>query len=184
MTKEMTSMINQGVFEEITNDQATPEELDNIIGSKWVHRDKGEEVRCLFVGLGYDENIKDKDDIYASTPLFAILRVILAIALAMNWMIKVGDISTAFLHAFVASETGILLRLPKEFYPQGNILWSLKKAMYGLRSSPQAWQDHLANILQELGFIRLISEPNVFKHPPGLCFIMVYVDDLLLFFSL
>ena len=70
MTKEMTSMINQGVFEEITIDQATREELDNIIGSKWLHRDKGEEVRCRIVGLGYDENIKDKDDIYASTPLF------------------------------------------------------------------------------------------------------------------
>ena len=40
MIKEMTSMINQGVFEEIIIDQATPEELDNIIGSKWVHRDK------------------------------------------------------------------------------------------------------------------------------------------------
>ena len=33
----------------------------------------------------------------------------------------------------------------------GNILWRLKKAIYGLRSSPKAWQDHLANILQELG---------------------------------
>ena len=179
MIKEMTSMINQGVFEEIIIDQATPEELDNIIGSKWVHRDKGEEVRCRIVGLGYDENIKDEDNIYASTPLFAILRVILAIALAMNWMIKVGDISTAFLRAFVALATGILLRPPKEFCPQGNILWRLKKAMYGLKSSPKAWQDHLANILQELGFIRLISEPNVFKHPEGLCFIMVYVGDLL-----
>ena len=119
------------------------------------------------VGLGYDENIKDEHDIYASKPLFAILRVILAIALAMNWMIKVGDISTAFLHAFVAPVTGISLRPPKEFYPQRNILWRLKKAMYGLRSSPKAWQDHLANILQKLGFIRLISEPNVFKHPQG-----------------
>ena len=117
MIKEMTSIFNQGVFQEITIDQATPEELDNIIGSKWVNRDKGEEVRCRIVGLGYDENIEDEDDIYASTPLFAILRVILVIALAMNWMIKVGDISTAFLHAFVASVTGILLRPPKEFYP-------------------------------------------------------------------
>ena len=179
MMKEMSSMVNQGVFEEITREQATPEELQNIIGSKWVHREKGDEVRCRIVGLGYDENIKDEDDIYASTPLFAILRVILAIALAKDWLIKVGDISTAFLHALVASATGILLRPPKEFYPEGNILWRLKKAMYGLRSSPKAWQDHLASILQQLGYIRLVSEPNVFKHPKGKAYIMVYVDDLL-----
>ena len=57
MMKEMTSMVNQGVFEEITLDQATEEEKRNIIGSKWVHRSKGDEVRSRIVGLGYDEVI-------------------------------------------------------------------------------------------------------------------------------
>ena len=43
MMKEMTSMVNQGV--EIPMEEATPEEMQNINGSKWVHRDKGEEAR-------------------------------------------------------------------------------------------------------------------------------------------
>ena len=34
MMKEMASMVNQGVLEEITLDQATEEEKRNIIGSK------------------------------------------------------------------------------------------------------------------------------------------------------
>lgn len=80
--KDMTSMVNHGVFEEITFDQATEEEKRNIIGSKWVHRNKGDEVRSRIVGIGYDEVIKDADDVYASTPLFAILRAVLCIALA------------------------------------------------------------------------------------------------------
>ena len=42
MMKEMTSMANQGVFEEITLDQATEEEKRNIIGSNWVRRNKGD----------------------------------------------------------------------------------------------------------------------------------------------
>ena len=179
MIKEMTSMVKQGVFEEITIEEATEEEKRNIIGSKWVHRNKGDEVRSRIVGLGYDEVIKDADDIYASTPLFAILRVILCIALARGWSIKVGDISTAFLHASIGATSNILLKPPAEFYTNRNILWRLKKAMYGLRSSPKAWQDHLAAILQELGYIRLKSEPNVYKHPEGQAYIMVYVDDLL-----
>ena len=179
MIKEMTSMVNQGVFEEITLDQATEEEKRNIIGSKWVHRNKGDEVRSRIVGLGYDEVIKDADDVYASTPLFAILRVILCIALARSWSIRVGDISTAFLHALLGASTNILLKPPSEFYTNKNILWRLKKAMYGLRSSPKAWQDHLASIMRELGYIRLTSEPNVYKHPEGKAYIMVYVDDLL-----
>ena len=66
MLKEMASMVNQGVFEEIALDQATEEEKRNIIGSKWVHRNKGDEVRSRIVGLGFDEIIKDSDDVYAS----------------------------------------------------------------------------------------------------------------------
>ena len=82
MMKDMTStMVNHGVFEEITFDQATEEER-NIIGSKWVHRNKGDEVRSRIVGIGYDEVIKDADDVFASTPLFAILRAVLCIASA------------------------------------------------------------------------------------------------------
>ena len=54
-----------------------------------------------------------------------------------------------------------------------------KKAMYGLRSSPKAWQDYLAEVLQKLSFVRLKSEPNVYTNATRDCYIMVYVDDLL-----
>ena len=64
---------------------------------------------------------------------------------------------------------------PTEFYnPQDNIVWKLNEAIYGLRSSPKAWQNHLAESLQQL-----TSEPNVFKTATGNAFILVYVDDLL-----
>ena len=87
-----------------------------------------------------------------------------------------GDISTAFLHALAAS-AGLVLRPPEEFYTNPNILWRLHKAMYGLRSSPKAWQEHLAKVLTDLGLKRLQSEPNVYTN--GKVYIMVYVDDLL-----
>lgn len=81
-----------------------------------------------------------------------------------------GDISTAFLHALAAS-AGLVLRPPKEYYTNPNILWRLQKAMYGLRSSPKAWQDHLAKVLTDLGLKRLQSEPNVYANVDDLLFI-------------
>ena len=51
--------------------------------------------------------------------------------------------------------------------------------MYGLRTSPKAWQEHLAQVLKELGLQRLVSEPNVYKNIFGTLYVMVYVDDLL-----
>ena len=50
--------------------------------------------------------------------------------------------------------------------------------MCGLRSSPAAWQDYLAEVLQKLSFVRPQSEPNVHTNAPRDCYIMVYVDDV------
>ena len=68
---------------------------------------------------------------------------------------------------------------PKELCPQQDKIWRLKKAMYGLRCSPKAWQDYLAEGLQILSFVRLKSEPNVYTNATRDNYIMVYVDDLL-----
>ena len=48
-----------------------------------------------------------------------------------------------------------------------------------VRSSSTAWQDYLAEILRRLSFVRLKSEPNIYTNATRDCYIMVYVDDLL-----
>ncbi len=52
--------------------------------------------------------------------------------------------------------------------------------MYGLRSSPKAWQDHFAKTMKDLGLRRLISEANVYVNATSDVFIMVYVDDIMI----
>jgi len=66
---------------------------------------------------------------------------------------------------------------PTEFYnPEDQVVWKLNKDIYGLRSSPHAWQKHLAETLQQLGMERLASEPNVFKTTAGNAFVPCYVE--------
>ena len=91
---------------------------------------------------------------------------------------------TAFLHAPIekdhdGKQRDVYFWPPKELCPQQDKIWRLKKAMYGLRSSPKAWQDYLAEVLQKLSFVRLKSEPNVYTNATRDCYIMVYADDLL-----
>lgn len=74
----------------------------------WVNRPKGDDVQARIVAKGYTEQIEDQDDVYASTPLFAVLRILLALSMARGWTVQVGDVSTAFLHAPAAS-TGMVL---------------------------------------------------------------------------
>ena len=139
----------------------TQEQRSKIIKSRWVLRQKGNTRRARIVAKGYAEDVKDNDDIYASTPIFCVLRLLLPMSLSNRWIVRAGDISTAFLHAKGATDD-LLMFPPTEFYnPEDQVVWKLNKAIYGLRSSPSA--KHLAETLQQLGMSRLASEPNVFK---------------------
>ena len=117
--------------------------------------------------------MQDEDSFYASTPMFTTLRTLLALQMPRpHWIARLGDVSTAFLHAPIAkdhdgTQRDVYLWPPIELCPQQDKIWRLKKAMCGLRSSPKAWQDYLAEVFS---FVRLKSEH---------CYIMVYVDDLL-----
>ena len=169
----------QQVYTEVSFSNLTKAQQSKVIKSRWVLRQKGNSVRARIVAKGYTVEVNDNDDIYASTPIFCVLRLLLTMALTFNWIVRTGDISTAFLHAKAATED-LFMFPPTEFYnPEDNIVWKLNKAIYGLRSSPKAWQNHLAETLQQLGMQRLTGEPNVFKTATGNAFILVYVDDLL-----
>ena len=179
MNKEMEQMKKHDVYEEVSTDNVDQETLHNAIDSRWVHKNKTPtEVRSRIVAKGYKEEVEDLDDIYASTPLFVILRVLLTVAMARSWRIRLGDVSTAFLHAPLGNQR-VYIWPPKEYYPEGTTLWRLKKAMYGLRSSPKAWQDYFATSMSDLGFKRLLSEANVYANSTNDVYIMVYVDDIM-----
>ena len=170
MKQEIRPMKAQQVYTEVSYNTLTSEQHNKIIKSRWVLRQKGDIVRARIVAKGYTEEVRDNDDIYASTPIFCVLRLLLTMSLVNNWKVKAGDTATDDLFMFP----------PTEFYnPEDQIVWKLNKAIYGLRSSPHAWQKHLAETLRQLGVERLASEPNVFKTTAGNAFVLCYVDDLL-----
>ena len=72
MNKEIESMKKHQVFTEVHINDIPPEDRKNLIQSRWVHREKGTEVRSRIVAKGYNEVVNDLDDIYASTPIFCI----------------------------------------------------------------------------------------------------------------
>ena len=110
----------------------------------------------------------------------SVLRLLLTLSLNNNWTVRTGDISVAFLHAAAATDD-LHMYPPTESYNKADgIVWKLNKAIYGLRSSPKAWQTHLADVLQQLGLQRSTAEPNIYYTQQRSAYILVYVDDLLL----
>ena len=76
-----------------------------------------------------------------------------------------------------AATADLYMYPPKEFYKlEDNIVW---KAVYGLCSSPHAWQKHLPEVLQQIGLHRSTAEPNIYMTAAPNCFVLAYIDDLL-----
>ena len=106
-------MKEQGVYTEVrgshqpTNTRTTQEDQQVKMGSQ---AEKGNTVRERIVAKGYTEEINDNDDIFASTPIFCVLRTLLVSALCNSWICL-----TTFLHEAAAAANPYMYP-PAEFY--------------------------------------------------------------------
>eukprot|EP00971_Amphidinium_carterae_P063442 1255760-Amphidinium_carterae.1 len=118
------------------------------------------------------------------------LRLALAMASVFGWMVASADISTAFLYAALHQEdvklgfTTVYVRPPKVLVTIGlvqpGILWKLKKSLYGLRTSPLAWERERDKTIASLEWKVDKTEYWQTKEVSSpLGFFIAYVDDLL-----
>ena len=63
-----------------------------------------------------------------------------------------------------------------------NKVYKLRKALYGLRQAPRAWNEKLNKVLEDLGFTKCSKEPSLYRRrgKDFLLLVAVYVDDLLI----
>ena len=181
MMKEMNSMKEFDVYDEVLVKDCTEEQVNEALDCRWVKVWKNEiDLRCRVVVRGCFRNVEknEEDNLFASTPSLVPMRLVLCMAMSRNWGITLGDVSTAFLHAPISGE--VYVWPPKESCPNGDCLWKLKKAMYGLRQAPKLWQEHFADVMiSKLRFRRCKSDSNLYCHESGKLYVLAYVDDLL-----
>ena len=91
------------------------------------------------------------------------------------------DIKSAFLNGELV-ET-VFVRQPLGFAVKGaeHRVLRLRKALYGLRQAPRAWNAKLDATLGELGFTRSATEHALYTRRRGEELVIgVYVDDLII----
>ena len=81
----------------------------------------------------------------------------MALAAEMGWQLDQMDVATAFLYADLEEET--FVEIPEGVAPMGvgDMVWRLRKCLYGLKQSPRMWNQTIDRLLKKLGFVQFTS---------------------------
>jgi hypothetical protein len=108
--------------------------------------------------------------------------MLLAFAAHEGWEVHHMDVKSAFLNGDLQEE--VYVTQPAGFVVQGaeHKVLKLKKALYGLRQAPRAWNAKLDSTLLKLGFQKSSAEHGVYIRGTGKgrLVVGVYVDDLII----
>ena len=96
----------------------------------------------------------------------------------------ITDCTQAFLNAEVREREKLYAQPPEGWNPKiltdgRGVVWRVRKAMLGLRTSPRRLQEHLSSKLKENGFVQDERDPCLFVNTELDICIDVHVDDML-----
>ena len=126
----------------------------NIIGTKWVFRNKlneqGEVVRnkARLVAQGYSQQEGiDYTETLAPVARLEAIRLLLSYAVNHGLILYQMDVKSAFLNGVISEE--VFVKQPPDFedLKHPNNVYKLKKLLHGLKQAPRAWYDRLSNFL-------------------------------------
>nr|GEZ08112.1 hypothetical protein [Tanacetum cinerariifolium] len=145
------------------------------IGTKWVYKNKKDErgivvrnkARLVAQGHTQDEGI-DYEEVFAPVARIKAIRLFLAYASFMGFMVYQMDVKSAFLYGTIEEEVYVCQPPGFEDPDDPDKVYKVVKALYGLHQAPRAWYETLANYLLENGFQRgKIDQTLIIKRQKG-----------------
>ncbi|GJX11405.1 putative ribonuclease H-like domain-containing protein [Tanacetum coccineum] len=158
------------------------------IRTKWVYRNKKDErgvvvrnkARLVAQGHRQEEGI-DYDEVFAPVARIEAIRIFLAFASYMGFIVYQMDVKSAFLYGKIDEE--VYVSQPPSFidpnYPKK--VYKVVKALYGLHQAPKAWYATLYTFLLKHGYRRGNIGKTLFikKDKHDIILVQVYVDDII-----
>ncbi|GKB13049.1 putative ribonuclease H-like domain-containing protein, partial [Tanacetum coccineum] len=158
------------------------------IGTKRVYRNKKDErgvvvrnkARLVAQGYRQEEGI-DYDEVFASVARIEAIRIFLAFASYMGFIVYQMNVKSAFLYGtidvevYVSQPLGFVdPKFPKKVY-------KVVKVLYGLHQAPRAWYATLSTFLLKSGYRRGTIDKTLFikTDKNDIMLVQVYVDDII-----
>nr|GEY06975.1 putative ribonuclease H-like domain-containing protein [Tanacetum cinerariifolium] len=158
------------------------------IGTKWILKNKSDakgivvrnKAKLLAQGHRQEEGI-DYDEVFAPVARIEAIRLFLAFASYMGFMVYQMDVKSVFLYGRIDEE--VYVTQPKGFVdPQHpKKVYKVVKALYGLHQAPRAWYATLSTFLLKHGYRRGTIDKTLFlkKNKSAIILVQVYVDDII-----
>ncbi|GJV66716.1 putative ribonuclease H-like domain-containing protein [Tanacetum coccineum] len=158
------------------------------IGTKWVYRNKKDErgvvvrnkARLVAQGHRQEEGI-DYDEVFAPVARLEAIRIFLAYASYMGFIVYQMDVKSAFLYGKIDEE--VYVSQPPGFQDPKSPekVYKVVKALYGLHQAPRAWYATLSTFLLKNGYRRGTIDKTLFlkKDKHDIILVQVYVDDII-----
>ncbi|GJS00266.1 putative ribonuclease H-like domain-containing protein [Tanacetum coccineum] len=139
------------------------------IGTKWVYKNKKDDrgivvrkkARLVAQGYTQEEGI-DYDEVFAPVARIEAIRIFLAYASFMNFIVYQIDVKSAFLYGTIEEEVYVCQPLGFEDPKFPNKVYKVEKALYGLHQAPKAWYETLSTYLLENRFRRGTIDKTLF----------------------
>ena len=131
---ELQNLKHHEVYTEVDQPQGKVIHSTWVISEKWIKGQKKTKARLVAKGFQEGKCAGIRSD--SPTCLKTSLRLILCIASSSQWMVRVLDITSAFLQGRQIQRE-VYLKPPKEAGSKG--FWKLKKTIYGLSDASRQW---------------------------------------------
>ncbi|GJV42645.1 putative ribonuclease H-like domain-containing protein [Tanacetum coccineum] len=123
----------------------------------------------------------DYDEVFAPVARIEAIRLFLAFASFMGFIVYQMDVKSAFLYGNITEE--VYVKQPPGFEDPAhpNKVYRVVKALYGLHQAPRAWYERLSTFLLKHGYRRGAIDKTLFikKDRRDIMLVQVYVDDII-----
>nr|GEV71467.1 putative ribonuclease H-like domain-containing protein [Tanacetum cinerariifolium] len=137
-------------------------------------------ARLVAQGHKQEEGI-DYDEVFAPVDRIEAIKIFLAFASFMRFIVYQMDVKSAFLYGTI--EEGVYVSQPLGFIDSQfkNKVYKVEKALYGLHQAPRAWYETLSTFLLQNRYRRGTIDKTLFikKDKDDIMLVQVYVDDVI-----
>ncbi|CAN1815372.1 Retrovirus-related Pol polyprotein from transposon TNT 1-94, partial [Linum perenne] len=161
----------------------------HIVDCKWIFTVKYnadgtiERYKARLVARGFTQSYGvDYEETFAPVAKLNTVRVLMSLAVNLDWPLYQLDIKNAFLNGELAEE--VYMKMPPGISTsEDGSVCRLRKALYGLKQSPRAWFERFTKVVKAGGYYQCQTDHTMFVKHAGsgkISILIVYVDDIVI----